>query len=404
MVFKIRNFIIKMVYFAFIIFQDIYFFKGKLCNINCELITKYSQIGIGSMNVSDKIFDRSKQIQYYSKTPINDTMLGIEYPDFPSPIWVQGPSPRGYWPRKYTMHGITLCEIHNTVFTTECVIIKENGYHTFKHACHPRYWKIGQPYHTPHITYEMYDKVICIGHQHSSDWGHWFLEVFPGYIALPSELLNDCVVCVPFAKDFIINNFESIGVKSWQIIEGDNKRYYANTLYTIESLWCGDLNRFLLVNMKRFFNKKFELDLIKPSKCLIYNRAKGMSRRLKNIDEFMAAVREKWPQFIWECILPPPNIEDCTRYFASLKLFFGIHGSILANEIFMHAGTSVVELQMSSWLLSFVNLGPMTGIHQIVGRDSNIKYKSLNETTVDLNYLLKLIKAGLIAAKYINDA
>ena len=393
--------LISIIYFTLAFIQH-NFLVIMYPNFFGDILTQFSQIGIGSMDIQDHIYDGSKQIDYFNKTRYGDE--GLVYPDYPSPVWVQGPSGRGYWPRKYTVHGYTLCEIHNVVFSTECVIIKENGYHTFKHACHPRYWRIGLPYHTPHITYEMYDKVISIGHQHSSDWGHWFLEVFPGYVALPEELLHNCFICLPFARDFIINNLLSIGVQPWQIIEGDNKRYYANTFYTIESLWCGDLNRFLLVNMKYYFFKKFKLDLIKPSRCLLYNRAKGMNRRIKNFDEFFNAVQEKWPQFIWESIYPPAFIEECTRYFASVQLFFAIHGSILANEIFMHAGTVVVELQMSAWLLSFINLGPMTGIYQIEGRDSNVVYRDLEESTLDLQYLMRLIKAGLLAGKYINES
>ena len=79
---------------------------------------------------------------------------------------------------------------------------------------------------------------------------------------------------------------------------------------------------------------------------------------------------------------------------------FAVHGSILANEIFMQQGTVCVELQMENWLLSFVYLGPMTGKIVIEGRDSRIKHSKVEENFVDVNYILTLISAGLRAGKF----
>ena len=371
---------------------------GLLCSqldigFSGKFVDYFQCIGIGEMDVADRIFDTSRELTYKSRITIRDT--NIKYPQYTNAIWTPGKSEQGYWPGKFQENKIVLCKMEDVVFTTECVILKPNGYHLFKHACHPRYWGIGLPYHNPHVTFEKYNQVICIGHQHSSDWGHWFLEVFPGLIALPEEILRESLIALPFARDFVVNNLESIGIDRSQLIVGDNKAYFAHTFITIESTWCGDLNRFLIVNMKTHYYKLYNLSPIKPVRYVLFNRPKGMARHIENYDELMQATKEKFSTVNWESGQENKCIADAARYFASIKLLFAVHGSILANEIFMKEGTVVCELQMETWLLSFIFLGPMTGINQIEGRDSSISYRDKKGNMIDINYAIRMIVRGM---------
>ena len=362
-------------------------------NIQCNLNEKFSLLGYGSMHIRDRIYDPSPEMRIDSRVTQDDK--DILYPPYTDLIWVPGNCDRGYWPGKMEDHSINILTLHNVVFSTECVIIKPNGYHTFKHECHPRYWNIGLPYHTPYIEYEKYDRVICIGHQHTCDWGHRSIEVLPAIIALPEEYKINSYIALPFAYDYVVDNLMAIGIQRWQILDGDNKRYYANTFFTVESRWCGDLNRYIVVNMKQFFSKKFNLENISSYRYVLYNREKGMSRRISNFDDLVQAVKANITEYKWEVGETIFNIEEASKYFASIKLFFAVHGAIIANEIYMRVGSVVIELQMESWLLSYVFLGPMTGIIQIEGRDCSISYRSKEENKVDIDYCVSLIKTGV---------
>ena len=225
--------------------------------------------GTGTMRVNDNIYMPSQYLTYDKVTPI---FKSLSYPKYYKPLWIENKDPPGFFPPPPKPFPIKLIEMHDVVVTTECVIIKKDGYHLFKQACHPRYWGLGQRYYYPSITFNKYHSVICVGHQHSSDWGHWFLEVYPTLLAMPTEIIRKSVIALPFKRDFIIDNLDVIGINQAQIIEGDNIPIYAEKFYTVDSTWCGDLNIYLLNNMREYFVNSLGLDEKQPTKFVIINR------------------------------------------------------------------------------------------------------------------------------------
>ena len=346
------------------------------------------------MEVKDRIYMPSPILKNLKETPI---FTSIPYPSYIRPTWVGNKDPQGYVPPQPVPFPIKLIELWNVVVTTECVIVRWDGYHLFKRECHPRYWGLGQKYHVPQISFKKYHSVVCIGHQHSSDWGHWFLEVYPVLLVMPSDIIRNSVIALPFKRDFIIDNLEVIGISLDQIVEGDNIPLYADVLYTVKSTWCGDLNTFLLNNMRHYFVNVLGLDARPPTKFVLINRPPNMSRSIGNFNEMMDLVKSSFPMYHWEAVTMYKTVIQQALYFNQICLVFAVHGSILANEIFMQPKTVCIELQMDSWLLSFINLGPMTGKIVIEGRDSSIKYRKIQPNIVDLNYMINLIRKGLSA-------
>ena len=296
---------------------------------------------------------------------------------------------------------IFLYHFTNTTFTSETVIIRDNNYHLFTQSCHPRYWP--QFYRsTPSVTlqYKIYESAICLGHQHSSDFGHWFLEVFPAYAILPEEILRKSVVVVPFIRSHVIEGFKFLGVSEDQIVEGDNIVLHANHYYTMDYTFCGDLNRFLITNLRELFIKRFGLGKEKPTEFLTFNRP-NMSRCMKNYDEVRNALKEKWPQFDWKDGIYYKTLAEQAAYFDRVKFVFVVHGSVLANIIFMQANTAIVDLQMEQWLLSFLWLSTYTGKYMVVGRDPRISWRGLTPNVIDITYVLELVGKALQVAGYI---
>jgi hypothetical protein len=159
---------------------------------------------------------------------------------------------------------------------------------------------------------------------------------------------------------------------------------------------CGDLNAYLVTNLRVRFIKAFNLHRHPPQKFLTFNR-RNMSRCIGNYDELQAALRNEFPSIPWEDSQNFLKLREQALYFDDVKFLFGVHGSVLANMIFMQDNTAVVDLQMEQWLLSFLWLAGYTGKYLVVGRDPQITWRGREPNILNISYVLSLIKAGLDA-------
>lgn len=366
--------------------------------------TSFQPIGEGFVKLhsprvvfSSALAGTVSKVNLYKEVPIPD----------PHPIIPIGPHAQGNQ-IPYTggsifpiNQNIFLYHLANVTFTSETVIIQDGDYHLFTRSCHPRYWEMfyrSIPEIT--LTYNIYESAICLGHQHSSDFGHWFLEVFPAYALIPEDILRKSVVVVPFIRSHVIEGFKFLGVNKEQIVEGDNIVLHANNYYTMDYTFCGDLNRYLITNMRHLFIKRFGLGKNKPTEFLTFNRP-NMSRCMKNYDEVRNALKEKWPKIDWKDGIYYKTLADQAAYFDKVKFVFVVHGSVLANIIFMQDNTAIVDLQMEQWLLSFLWLSTYTGKYMVVGRDPRISWRGLTPNVIDVNYVLELVEKAFKVAGYI---
>ena len=291
--------------------------------------------------------------------------------------------------------------IEDAFVTSENVLIQDNNYVMLTRACHPKYW---EAFYRPPVSitynYTGYESVVCVGHQHSSDFGHWFLEVLPALAALPKEVLRHSVVLLPRNGSHILDGLNLLGVNASQLVVGDERLVYAKRLYTVDMPLCGDLSSHLVLNFRKLLAQKFGLGKKEPTKFLTYNR-ENMSRAIGNYKELMEAVKKKWPHIQWEEAVIPKTISEQAKYFDDVKFLFCVHGSIEANLIFMQENTVVVDLQMEQWLWSFIYLSAYTGKYITVGQDPAISWRSLRPNIVDIEYVLTLIESGLRQIKAI---
>lgn len=350
--------------------------------------------GIGSMIIRDSIhLLKPDDLITVGMNPINYTNN-----KFKPPTFLQLVASNGYIPNENSIEFFDplLILFRKTVFTSESVIVKRNGFHMTTLQCHPKYWNssFSKFYSFKYISYYKYQSVVCIGHEHTSEFGHWFLEVLPCFFTIPQYILDNSIIVVPKIKKFIIEDLALFNISQERILAGQDLYFYAENLYMIHSRWCGDLNNKLIQNMKQKFIELFNLSKSKPYRYVLYNRI-NKSREIKNWDEVLTTVKADHPSIKFEIGLDFFTIKEQARYFNSIKLFFGVHGSIMANIIFMQPGTSVVELQMEKWLLSFIYLGGFTDINMIEGRDTNILHSAVQSTNVDPKYISRLISLGI---------
>jgi hypothetical protein len=79
-----------------------------------------------------------------------------------------------------------------------------------------------------------------------------------------------------------------------------------------------------------------------------------MSRAIANYEEIQEAVRNEFPSIPWKDSFNFLTLKEQAAYFDDVKFLFGVHGSVVANMIFMQHNTAIVDLQMDQWLLSFL--------------------------------------------------
>jgi hypothetical protein len=296
---------------------------------------------------------------------------------------------------------VVLLYLQNVTFLSEAVILDGQKYVVLTQACHPRYWpEFFRP--QAQVTYEFpcYDSALCVGHQHSSDFGHWFLEVFPCYAALPADIVAKSVVVVPERYEHVVDGFSFLGVNPANIIAGVNIPLVARHYYTVDFQLCGDLNSFLITKLRHMMVDAFALWRDPPSRFLTYNRV-NMSRAIANYQELRTAIATTWPKIPWEDSLRLEKLADQAVYFNTVKFLFGVHGSVLANMIFMQDETAVVDLQMEQWLLSFLWLAAYTGKHIVVGRDPRITWRGMTPNVIEVKYVLQMFERALRAIKEI---
>lgn len=361
---------------------------------------KYNIIGYGKRNCTDKIHMDAKGLENIT-IPI---LQNISQPPWKRSLFIKNKLDCGFMPPTYDVQSTAIQIFHNVFLTTETVIIKDDGYYVFKRACHPRYWGIGIPFHTPEFNYTKFQKVICIGHQHSYDWGHWSVEVLPAILALPEMYLRDSIIVFSKINDFMIDDLLHFDIEPWRLWAEMNGRLYAETYITVRSIWCGDINRRLILNMRDIVVDKFGLDRIKPSRFVLANRKPHLARVVGNFDEFFFATQRMWPYIKFENYTSYFEFESQCKYFNSMNFLWAVHGSLMTNILYMQPNTCVVEVfPKDSWLLSFINICQMTQKFQVLGRD-DILFRELVLNTINITYNLKLIGQCLLMGGFLNSS
>jgi hypothetical protein len=115
----------------------------------------------------------------------------------------------------------------------------------------------------------------------------------------------------------------------------------------------------------------------------------------------MDQAKAKWPAIPWEECPHYMTLKEQAQFFDTVKFLFSLHGSVLANIIFMPPDTAVVDLQMEKWLLAFQWLAAYTGKYMVIGRDKRISWRGKEPNILNIAYVLRLFEKALTYIKAI---
>ena len=376
---------ISLFYFSiFLIIFLLLFPKSKNPQLLNQNITIYKNISVLQDQFSPSIvsfFLHRKPINFYAKKKVFYIKDSIHYRmadvAFASPVL-------------YTMK--------NTIASTENVFIYNNSFYIFDHSCHDRfinYTKTHNKIDEFVVRYESFDSIIAVGHQFSTDFGHWLLEILPMIVAIPSSIKNKSKLLLPKKSFFVTSALEFFNYNLSNVIYGENTFVYGNNVYTMYAANCGRLNQWLLCNFRAIVIEKLNLDTNIASKYVLYNRKKGYSRRIANFNELLYLVQLKYPNTKFEKGIYFDTFDKQVIYFNQIKLIFAVHGSLMANIVFMQENTVVVEMQMEVIKDSFFYCAMLTGKYLIVCRDETISYRKTNPNKINIERALEAISKGL---------
>ena len=311
------------------------------------------------------------------------------------PVYLKGAS-------KYKL---SLIALYNTPFyvvmkdviaSSENVIFANNSLYSADLSCNPRYWNWDQKNRTNVVVrYRTYDSLITIGHQHSSDFGHWLLEVLPAFAAIPKSVRDKSYFIIMRMPKHVEDSLRFFGFNISRVIQGRYANARGLMTYTIWTNQCGFLNQWLLSNFRSIVVLKLHLDTEKPKRYVLFNRNKGQSRYLSNFNELVLAAKEMFPLIHFEVGKFYATFVEQVVYFNSMKFVFAVHGSLLSNIIFMQELTIVVELQMEKVLPSFFYASIITGKVLVCLRDRNISYRSTKPNVGNITAILDAFSVAL---------
>lgn len=232
-------------------------------------------------------------------------------------------------------------------FDAENVLMDQNNYYIVLTQCHPKYENFGkQGWAKPHREYDTkrLPYGISLGHQHTHyNYGHWTLDAAPQLTQIPKEIRQKAYFVTsdtPFIKD-TLNLFD---IDDSRIIKDTSHWYFAETLYTVYSGTCGQPSPYLLNQFRDYMINKFGLDNKKPDKIAFIQRGLYHSRHIANLDEIMEYLMDLFPEETYEIVPSMNRMEPQVKYYNTVKLLFGCHGSAMMNSLYMQRGTAIVEI------------------------------------------------------------
>ncbi|EAX96569.1 hypothetical protein TVAG_041710 [Trichomonas vaginalis G3] len=280
----------------------------------------------------------------------------------------------------------------NVICRTDLSFYSNNSIYMQNVNCRTRFYNYSSKEH-PYIDikYNSYDNVICIGHQHSSDFGHWMIETFPLMWYIPKSVLNQSVIAIPRISQFVVDCLSILGVKKSSIIYGDDLYFHAKKLHTVTAPYCDYISYQAILNHRKNIVNSLSLDKVKPSRLVFFNRKRGMSRYLANIEMLIEEASRKYTNSTFELGIFYDRIVDQIKYFNEIKLLMAVHGSLMANLIFMQPETYVIEIQMEHIFFCFLRTAIFTGKKVTVVRDQSISYRSIQDNMVNISMAMSAL-------------
>lgn len=288
---------------------------------------------------------------------------------------------------------VLILQYKDVICRTDLSFYINNTIYILDDHCRPSFINYNNKNHSVlDIKYNIYDKVILIGHEISNHYDHWFTETFPLFFALPESIIEDSFIAVRDFNQFIFDSLKILGFNRSQIIYGEDLYFYSHNLFTVYGNPCYFPDYSTLLAYRDRLCNIFSLDKFPPSRHVIMNSKIGSKQHISNFEELFNEISNRFRNFSFEVGIVHHRFLDSIKYFNTIKLLVSVHNSYLSNVIFMQPETYFVEIHIYTENFLILRVAVFTGKKVIIVKSNN---NNKNSKIIDTNVNIESVIEGL---------
>jgi Glycosyltransferase 61 len=209
------------------------------------------------------------------------------------------------------------------------------GYYQYKHLLKKKLF-------AKKIELEVGEKYLLVTNLQAAGHFHWFCEVLPKLIVLEADFMKEVNLLLPdktYIRKMGVESLKWLGLHFKQIVFlADDCFYKVPELLYINNVSLGGLNPVLMQGIQN----KLTANQLAGTNKLYLSRKKAAFRKVLNEDDLLPLLQKYNVTTVYAEDLSP---EEQAQLFGAAHTLIGIHGAGLANCIFMHPGSNLVELR-----------------------------------------------------------
>ena len=244
-----------------------------------------------------------------------------------------------------------LFKFHSTHYVIDDVFVNKYGCILW-HDC----W-INVPYMTHYkitngTVIKEFNEAIYLSNNCMYMYAHLFLDLFTPFILLPEDVKRRCVLVTGADMKIAAEIYQALGYDLSNLYQFPITDNYVKIKRMHTVFGAGQVNSHIgcsLQKLRALLKAPLKLDLMKPTRYIVFNREKDKSRHINNYNALLREIKTRFNNYTWEKMTQvPAGLNDTAKIWNSVKLVFGITGSTFANSIFMQNGTYAC-IQLANW-------------------------------------------------------
>lgn len=239
-----------------------------------------------------------------------------------------------------------------------------------------------------------YHRAIFSGDGVIYSFGHFINDLLSPLMAMPEYMfLGTVIICRtnPFVKEYfrylnITNEVVMINPDEWVFV---SEVYYPGKPrpHCHHSGAC-------YMKLGNLLRKSFGLENVVPDRYVLSNRI-TKARMLYNMDEALAKVKEKYPQYNWEIHnMTGDSIQDLAKIWGHARILFAVCGSNLMNAFLLPKGSVTIELICERNDYSAIDCALASPTKLIVCFDGTIPHGRKRANMLRISQLLSALDAA----------
>ena len=288
-------------------------------------------------------------------------------------------------------------DVHYNMFTTFLGFAYSNttAYNNYKN-CHLFHEKEG-------TVVGHYDMLICHSHYFLFYYGHVFMDYLAPLILYPRYLRERAHIVVTMRMNVYADALDILGFTPDRRVYLKAHEYaHARILYTFQPGGCLDFIGEAFHQVRNLIHKQYHLENIVPTRYVLYNR-ENKRRVIGNFKDLLLLANKLHPDIKWEERPLVTKLNESAVYCASIKMFFSVSSSCVSNNIFMHKGSSLIEIVLTGTNYCHCYTSRVVGLLHTIICIPSIN-EALKEFTMPVTDFIKALDLALAREKeYANN-